>query len=226
MVAILTGPVFVAAVLIFVLGMIGRVAWYIRGLNWRLDRVAYEPFLSFGLKGGIHSAIKWLIPFATTGWRKNPLLALATFVFHLGAVMVLLFLMGHAVILRNTFGFSLPTIPQGMADVLTVLMLAGLVALIARRLICVRARSLSTPQDWFLLLLVLATAVSGFVSAHAGPWAEPVYIAHLIFGNLFLILAPFTKLSHMVLYFMSRIQIGMDFAIKRGGKTRGAWFPW
>ena len=42
----------------------------------------------------------------------------------------------------------------------------------------------------------------------------------------FLILAPFTKLSHIVLYFMSRGQLGMDFAIKRGGATRGPVFPW
>ena len=48
----------------------------------------------------------------------------------------------------------------------------------------------------------------------------------MLSGELFLILAPFTKLSHIVLYFMSRAQLGMDFAIKRGGGTRGGAFPW
>ena len=40
-----------------------------------------------------------------------------------------------------------------------------------------------------------------------------------------LVAIPFTKLSHFVLFFMSRMQIGMDFGIKRGGmKSKGmAW---
>ena len=51
-------------------------------------------------------------------------------------------------------------------------------------------------------------------------------LAHVLFGELFLILAPFTKLSHIALFFMSRAQIGMDYAIKRGGAARGGAFPW
>ena len=224
MVAFLTGPMFVIALLVFVLGMLGRMVWYVRGLDWRLDRVAYRPFFSFGLKGGLHSAVKWLIPFATDGWRKNPLLAAATFVFHLGAVLVPLFFVGHAVILRGVFGFSLPVLPAGLMDCLTVLTLAGLAALAVRRLCVRQARTLSTAGDWLLLLLVAMPVASGFASTHAG--AEGAYMAHLITGTLFLLLAPFTRLAHCVLYFLSRIQIGMDFAIKRGGRTRGAFFPW
>jgi hypothetical protein len=36
---------------------------------------------------------------------------------------------------------------------------------------------------------------------------------------------PFTKLSHFVLFFLSRAQIGMDFGIKRGG-TKGKGLAW
>ena len=65
-------------------------------------------------------------------------------------------------------------------------------------------------------------------------YAYRVYIFHAADGNglhifaaeLVLILAPFTKLSHIVLYFMSRGQLGMDYAIKRGGASRGPAFPW
>ena len=51
-------------------------------------------------------------------------------------------------------------------------------------------------------------------------------LVHVLTGELFLILAPFTKLSHIALFFMSRAQIGMDYAIKRGGAARGGAFPW
>ena len=51
-------------------------------------------------------------------------------------------------------------------------------------------------------------------------------LCHIISGELLLILAPFTRLSHMVLYFASRWQLGADYAIKRGGRARGPCFPW
>ena len=40
-----------------------------------------------------------------------------------------------------------------------------------------------------------------------------------------LVAIPLTKLSHFVLFYCSRIQIGMDYGIKRGGmKNKGlAW---
>jgi len=41
-----------------------------------------------------------------------------------------------------------------------------------------------------------------------------------------LIAVPFTKLSHFVLFFMSRGQIGMDFGIKRGGMKNPKGFAW
>jgi len=40
-----------------------------------------------------------------------------------------------------------------------------------------------------------------------------------------LIAIPFTKLSHIVLFFASRAQIGMDYGIKRGG-MKGKSMAW
>ena len=48
---------------------------------------------------------------------------------------------------------------------------------------------------------------------------------HILFGEALLILAPFTKLSHIVLFFMSRAQLGMDYGIKRGG-INGKGMAW
>ena len=50
--------------------------------------------------------------------------------------------------------------------------------------------------------------------------------AHMFSGELILILAPFTKLSHIALFFASRAQLGIDYAVKRGGASRGPAFPW
>ena len=226
MVSFLTGVGFIIALCFFFLALLCRIIWYFRGLDWRLDRVGYKPNLGQGVKGGAHSIFKWLVPFATLGWRRDPLLCLLTFLLHLGVVVAPLFLVGHAVILYHNFGVNLPTLPMWLTDILTILGLISLVLLAVRRIFIPRVRVLTTFGDWFALILVALPMASGFVAAHAGPEAEGAYIAHLVTGILFLLVAPFSKLSHIVLYFLSRLQIGMDFAIKRGGRKRGAFFPW
>ena len=67
---------------------------------------------------------------------------------------------------------------------------------------------------------------AGFLARMQAPGYESWLLWHIFAAELVLILAPFTKLSHIVLYFMSRGQLGMDYAIKRGGASRGPAFPW
>lgn len=222
----ITGPMLWIALLVFFGGMISRVVWYIRGLDWRLERVAYRPFLSLGLQGAVQSVFKWLAPFNTYSWRQQPFMTVAFFFFHIGAVIVPIFLSGHNVILQERFGFSLPVLPMGVADALTILAIIGLVMLVLRRLVLPEVRILTTPYDWFILALSAAPFITGFLARlHVGDYDFWLF-AHILTGELFLILAPFTKLSHIVLFFMSRGQLGMDYAIKRGGATRGPAFPW
>ena len=67
----LTGPMLWAAFLIFVIGLARRVVLYIRGLDWRLERVAYGPGRKIGMKGAISSVLQWLVPFGTHSWRRQ-----------------------------------------------------------------------------------------------------------------------------------------------------------
>lgn len=225
---ILTGPLFYLSLGVFVVGLAARFVLYFMGLNWKLERVAYKKDLNHGLKGGVHSAFKWLVPFGTRGWRAQPFQTVCFFLLHFGAVLVPLFLVGHNVILKEKLGFSLPTLPQGLADVLTVLTIIGIVLMVLRRLALPEVRILTTPYDYLILALVLTPFLTGFLAVQQVGNYKLWLICHIVSGELMLILAPFTKLSHIVLYFASRIQIGMDYAIKRGGHNRksGAFFPW
>lgn len=224
----LTGPGLYVSLGVFFVGLFVRFVLYFMGLDWKLDRVAYKADLGHGLKGGVHSAAKWLIPFGTYGWRAQPFVTVSFFMLHIGVVLVPLFLAGHNVILKEALGFSLPSMPQWLADGLTVTAILGLGLIILRRLALPEVRILTTAYDYFIILLVLTPLVSGFMAAqHFGNY-EFWLLCHIFSGELMLILAPFTKLSHIALFFASRIQIGMDYAIKRGGHSRksGALFPW
>ena len=222
----LAGPGLVISLLVFVLGMGFRVIWYIRGLDWKLDRVAYRPCMKQGLKGAVQSILRWMLPFGTHAWRSAPFFTVFTFLFHLGVVFVPLFLAGHSILLRSAVGFGLPTIPQGLADFLTVTAIAALLFLVLRRLSLPEVRILTTRADWLVLALAGTPLVTGcLAAAHFSGYGFWLTL-HMVSGEIMLIAAPFTKLSHIVLYFMSRGQLGMDFSIKRGGEYRGPAFPW
>ena len=224
--AFLIGPGLVISLLVFILGMTWRVVWYIRGLDWKLERVAYRPHFKRGIQGALHSALRWMLPYGTYGWRSKPFFTLFTFLFHIGVALIPLFLAGHAIILNSTLGISVPTLPQGLADFMVVLAVIALVFLILRRLTLPEVRILTTREDWLILILAGLPLVTGcFAANHVGGYSFWLTL-HMFSGEIMLIAAPFTKLSHIVLFFMSRGQLGMDFAIKRGGEYRGPAFPW
>ncbi|ABB37450.1 HmcE, 25.3 kd protein in hmc operon [Oleidesulfovibrio alaskensis G20] len=226
MIDFLTGPMLWISLVVCFGGLLARVVWYIRGLDWKLDRVAYRPHMSIGLRGALRSVLCWITPMGTHSWRQQPFMAAGFFLFHIGAVLVPLFLMGHNIILEERFGFSLPTLPWWLADGLTVAALAGAAMLALRRIALTEVRILTSAYDWFILAVSAAPFLTGFIARlHVGDY-QFWLVMHIITGELLLVLIPFTKLSHVALFFMSRGQLGMDYNIKRGGMKRTAGFPW
>ena len=226
MVDFITGPLFVISLVIFVVGMLARVFWYVNGLDSRLERVAYRYHANRSIAGIFASIFKWLIPGGTDGWRTQPVAAVLFFLLHFGAVLVPLFLLGHTVLLERYVGIILPSLPGTLADIFSVMSIVAIVLLAIRRMISPALRQLNSGGDWLVLLLTFLPFATGLMARLDMPAYQSWMLAHVLSGELFLILAPFTKLSHIVLFFMSRAQIGMDFAIKRGGATRGGAFPW
>jgi nitrate reductase gamma subunit len=86
-------------------------------------------------------------------------------------------------------------------------------------------RILTTWNDYFIWFLAMAPFVTGLLARYQvgsyGFWLN----LHILCGELLLIAIPFTKMSHVFLFFASRAQLGMDFGIKRGGMkgTKMAW---
>ena len=226
MYSFLCGPMLGLSLLIFVCGMVWHVVRYVKGLDWRLERVAYAYGGSNGWKGALWSVFKWLVPFGTHSWRKQGFTTVAFFLFHLGVVVAPLFLAAHMVVMRELLGFSFPSLPVWLGDALAVCGIVGGFMLLIRRIVLPQVRFLSNWQDWGLIALCLVVLVSGVMARFQVAGYMNWLVVHIMAGELVLILAPFTKLSHIVLFFMSRGQLGMDFAIKRGGATRGPAFPW
>ena len=76
---------------------------------------------------------------------------------------------------------------------------------------------------------MIAVAVAPFITGLIAHYQVGNYqfwlILHILCGEALLIAIPLTKLSHFILFFMSRAQLGMDYGIKRGG-MKGKGFAW
>ncbi len=220
-----TGPLAWLSFAVFFIGLIVRIVLYIRGLDWKLDRVTYSVNVSYGVKGAVRSILFWLFPYGTRSWRNNPWFTAWVFLMHLGLLVTPIFLLGHNVLLKERWGISLPTLPEGVAEVLTILVMVTVAFLILRRIALPEVRLITSAYDYLLLAIAVAPFVTGFLAYHRATDYYFWLIAHILCGEIFLVAIPTTKLSHFVLFFLSRAQLGMDYGIKRGGmKSKGlAW---
>jgi len=221
----ITGPLLWLSISIFVIGCLVHVVLYVKDLDSGLDRVAYNTCIACGLKGALRSIVLWLTPFGTRCWRLNPIHTILFYLFHVGAVIAPLFVSAHGILLSYRWGISLPAIPDVVADSLTACVLLGACGLLIRRMVLPEVRQITRPADIALLLLSVAPFATALMAAHQIGDVTFWTVAHILSGELFLVAVPFTKLSHIVLFFCSRIQIGMDFSIKRGG-MKSPGFPW
>ncbi|MBA3028507.1 MAG: hypothetical protein FP816_06800 [Desulfobacteraceae bacterium] len=218
----LTGPMVWVAFGVFGIGLTVRTVLYLRGLDWKLDRVTYSRNIPFGIKGAARSVFFWLIPLGTRSWRNNPLFTFAVFAFHLALIMGPVFLEAHSILLMERWGVGFWSLPAMVSDVLTLMVMITSLFFILRRFGMAEVRLVTSFYDILVLGIAVAPFITGFMAHHhAGSYKFWLY-AHILSGEVMLMAIPFTKLSHFLLFFLARIQIGMDFGIKRGGmKSKG-----
>ena len=222
---LLTGPGLWLSIGICLVGLFIRGVFYVKGLNWQLDRVAYTAHPKAGIKGALRSIFFWVLPFGTRSWRTQPLMTILFFVFHTGAVGIPLFLAAHNMMLQEKLGFSFASMNQTIADVISWGVIISAVFLSIRRMVLPEVRILTTPYDYLILFLSAAPFITGLICRYELGNYSVFLIVHIIFGEILLISIPFTKLSHILLFFLSRAQLGMDFGIKRGG-MKGKGIAW
>jgi nitrate reductase gamma subunit len=221
----LTGPMLWASFAFFFFGLAFRVVWYVRGLSWQLDRVAYGRHNGLAFKFALKSIGMWLLPFGSRSWRLHPVFTLLTFTFHVCLVATPLLLQAHVLLFRQGLGLSWPVLPAGVADAMTIACITAGVLLILRRIALAEVRILTTCRDYALLAVSLAPFVTGLIARFQPADAQFWLLAHIVAGEIMLIAIPLTKLSHMVLFFCSRAQLGVDYGTKRGGQ-RGRGLAW
>jgi nitrate reductase gamma subunit len=206
-----SGPLAWAAFLIFLLGTIGKLAHSLYLARARDTEVlAY-----FHPRYALRSILKWVTPYQARSWRLHPHLTGVTFIFHICLILVPLFLNAHIVLLENNWGLSYWALPNGLADVLCVVVILACLYFAVRRAFSPQLRFTTGFQDWLVLLLVLLPFLTGFIAYHQFGGYQVVLILHIVSGEILLAAIPFTRLSHMFLGPLVRAHIGSEFGLIR-----------
>ncbi|MBW2368648.1 MAG: nitrate reductase [Deltaproteobacteria bacterium] len=211
----LIGPALWIAAVFFVVGLLIRMA-FLFGLSRERDRVLYNH-VSFGWAA--RSVIQWLIPLGSASLRQQPVFGLMVYLFHLALLATPIFLDAHNIFLDEAWGVRLWSMPDALADVLTIMVVGSGLFLFIRRLYRPEVRILTGLWDYTLLLLTLAPFVTGFLAYHQwGPY-HLMMLLHILSGEILLILIPCSKLGHMILFFFTRAFIGFEMGGRRGARS-------
>ena len=209
-----TGPLAWIAFILFFGGILYRL---ITLLNL-VKKTEVFIFSYMSWKYSLRSILHWITPFATTNWRRNPILTIVTFAFHICLVITPIFLLSHIILWDESFNLSWWHLPDGVADVMTLIVIASCVYFLVRRLTQPEVKFVTSASDFVILSIVAAPFVTGFLAYHqwfAYPW---MVILHVLAGEIMLVAIPFTRLSHMIFSPFTRAYMGSEFGKVRHSK--------
>jgi len=212
------GPLVSIAFVIFILGLIFQFFQFFK-LTKKKEWI-YPPV---EVKGEKKTAGKWvtfcLASLNGTLWKTDPLVTIVTSVFHVFLILVPVFLLGHNILLNQSWGLSLWNLPESITDILTLVVLICVAFFLGRRLFLSRVRVITSLYDYVVLLIVLAPFLTGYFAYHQWFHYDTVMTVHILAGEVMLITIPFTKLGHMLFFFLYRFLIGNEYSFARGERT-------
>ncbi len=148
----------------------------------------------------------------------------ASFVSHIGVILVPLFLAAHIALWESFLGIGLPSLGAGPADFLTLLTLVCIVCLLGCRIFVGRQRAMSEGMDYLLLVMLFVPFASGYLASHPGVnplrW-DVMMLIHILSAEALFVMIPFTKLAHIVLFFFDRIS-SLHWQLRPGSGDRVA----
>jgi nitrate reductase gamma subunit len=154
-----------------------------------------------------------------TLWKTDPLMTIVTSVFHVCLIVAPLFLLGHNILLDQSWGLSLFSLPESFSDGLTLVVLICGAYFLGRRLLLSRVRVITSIYDYLILLIAIAPFLTGFLAYHQWWDYRTVIFLHILSGEVMLITIPFTKLGHMLFFFLYRFFIDSEYSFVRGSRT-------
>ncbi len=216
-----TGPLFSFCMAVALLGLIRLASIAVIDISRSMEKAGDRkiPWKDIFLE-----TASWLIPIKRIFVTRR-FFSAVSFMFHVTLLATIVLHQDHILIVKKTFGISWPFIDRYIIHVLTVLCILCAFLLISFRLIKRSGRTLSDGMDYFIILLILVALISGLVASKAiNPFSHgTMLIIHALCGNAILLLIPFSRLGHCVLYpvLWTASAIAWKFPAGRGNGNGG-----
>ncbi|MBW2569325.1 MAG: nitrate reductase [Deltaproteobacteria bacterium] len=200
-----SGPLVWIAFIIFIGGSLYKIYCVLSGAT---KDITLLPHMS--LKHSVASIIHWLIPFNNQYMRQRPVFTIVSFAFHICLILTPIFLLAHIVLLDESLSVSWWNLPEGVADWMTVIVIAGAAFYLYRRLTDPVVINVTDNSDFLLLAITALPFITGFLAYHQLFAYKGILIIHILAGELMLIAIPFTRLSHMLFFVFTRALFGSE----------------
>ena len=204
---IVSGPLAWLAFIVFIGGSIYRLVSLISLVHKK------EPFIYtyMSLKYGLRSILRWSTPFATENMRKHPTLTIVAFSFHICLIVTPIFLLAHVTLVDESWNLSWWTLPDGAAKIMSLIVIAGCVFFLIRRLVSPEVQYVTSASDYIILAIVAAPFITGVIAYYQWFGYQLFMILHILSGEIMLVAIPFTRLSHMWFAPLTRAYMGSEF---------------
>ena len=198
-----------------------RIIWFLHFKAGGERQAATGSPSTTPAKGILYSWANIAMPWAMESTRKNILMYVQFVIFHLGVTLAiaLSFIIPYAKMLLD-----IPGVVPGLQVVIGAAFVVGIMRII-RRVASPYMRAISSPDDYFSLVLLTVWFLSAVLAAPnpeqtvAGKWC---LLAFFVLTAFFLIYVPFSKISHYLYYPFTRYYFGKSmgyrgvFPIQRG----------
>jgi len=213
------GPLALFAFLVFFAGTTFQVLRFFI-LSRKADRIRFRPIRQYKNYSAGRFPRKTmanrLASLKVSVIGVHPVMTTITSIFHVCLFAAPLFLLGHNNLIYESWGIRLFSFPEKVTDIMAQLVIACALFFLFRRILVARVRSISTFTDYLILFLTAAPFLTGILAFHQIPGYKSIIILHMLSGALMLILLPFTKLAHMIFFFINRFLIGHENSFGSG----------
>ena len=194
------GTGFDLALIIFVAGMLLRLG--------EILSLGNKPDLSegrgSGMAGGLRTILSRTLPRASI-FAKAPLRIINGYVFHIGLFVVILFFAPHIEFIETALGISWSNLPSGLVDAVSAITLLSLVVALVLRLNTPSLRFLSTSGDYWAWLVTMLPVLTGYMAYNHLLFPYTLMLGlHILSVELLMVSAPFSKLTHIFSFALSR----------------------
>ena len=194
------GPGFQIATIIFIVGVIIRIAEIL--LLGRKKNLAEAK--GSEMSSGLRTIVTRSVPDKQT-FQRSMFTIVAGYIFHIGLFVCIFLFAPHILLFKDILGFGWPALPTPIVDATAVVSIIALLAILVHRMRSTVLKFISTPEDYLVWMLTILPLITGYIAFHRIGMTAPTLLAiHILSVELLMVVFPFTKLMHSFSFVLSR----------------------